>query len=188
MTTLRLLPLLAMLLALACKEPCDKTDCGEFSSCSNVDDEAVCICDLGYEKDDDGKCNVRTTLKFNGDWAVSEVRTDNANQTKQTLTYDMRLADTDSPITRMFLTGLGDYRCPDGNPPVVEATISASSLIIDAAAYCPDAVSGFSGYLFERSTGRINTSKDTITLAYRVTWSNPPAQFDFSGALTMVRK
>ncbi|RMG57135.1 MAG: hypothetical protein D6722_25375 [Bacteroidetes bacterium] len=170
---------------LACKEPCDKVDCGEFGSCSEIQDEPNCICSTGYEKDAEERCTLRSTDKFVGTWTAEEVRTNNLTQVKQTLSYEVSMADEDDNIVRLYVSNIGDFRCPDGSSPALEATVNRSAFSIDEATYCPGA--GFSGYQFRRSPGAINATQDTILINYRVTWTEQGTPADFSGSLKLYR-
>lgn len=180
--TAYLLPL-ALLGFLACSEPCDKVDCGDFGSCSEIQDEPNCICAAGYEQDGEERCTLRSTAKFTGTWTAEEVRTNNLTQVRQTLTYSVTIADDTDAITRLYLTNLGNFTCDGGSAPAIEASVSRNAFFIDQATYCPTAT--FSGYQFARTSGEIRTTRDTIKLNFRVTWNDQGSPADFSGTVTM---
>lgn len=181
---LSLLSLCCLLGMLACSDPCDKVDCGEFGSCSEVQDEPNCICAAGYEQDGTNRCNRRTTTKFTGDWTAQERRTNNLTQVRTTLTYPLTITDEAAQITRIYFANLGEFTCA-GDAPLVEATVSRNFLFLDEATYCP--APGFSGYQFDRTNGEIRTTQDTIKLTFRVRWTDQGTPADFSSELTLYR-
>ncbi|MEM7368222.1 MAG: hypothetical protein AAF587_06435 [Bacteroidota bacterium] len=166
---------LILLLPTACKKPCDKADCGTYGNCREVDDEAVCTCDVGWEKNSSELCEIRSTDKFSGTWAVAASCTDQVSFDRESLTYtvDITAEDPEVNVRRIYIQGLGDLpECLDGSPiDQVLADVSINSITIGALTYCANQAKQFSGFKFSASNGSINTAHDEISLDYRVAWT-----------------
>ncbi|WNJ19589.1 hypothetical protein [Pontibacter sp. G13] len=157
-----------ILLALGCNgDPCSDTDCGTFGTCSEVSDEALCICDTGYEPDDEGRCEIRSASRYEGTWTATETCVDQNNQTS-TQTYSVVITSSSdtTQLTRIFLSNLGNFDCQ----PNVVGTISRSSLTIAEATYCVEVDNMGNlidpGVQFSTSTGRLEATNDTLNLSY----------------------
>lgn len=166
---------LLLLLPTACQKPCDKTDCGTYGNCREVDDEAVCTCDVGWERDGNDLCETRSTDKFVGTWEVSASCTDQISFARESLNYTITVTaeDPEVDVRKIYIQGLGKLpNCPDGSSvSQVSANISINSISIESLTYCADQSKQFSGFQFSNTTGFISTDQTEIEMEYRVAWT-----------------
>ncbi len=164
------------------RQPCDDkdVDCGEFGNCIDVDDDAICLCESGYEKDSDSKCEVKQVAKFVGTWQARDIR--DVNGSPASVTYQLEIQESPSSIVTILLDNfanlsLEDY---DGNVlcvPRILGTISGSTMDIedqnDGVSYCDaqGAALNFSGYRFSNAYGEFNSTKDTLFVEYELTYT-----------------
>jgi hypothetical protein len=156
----------------------------------------VCLCTNGYEKDADGKCEVRSSTKYVGAWAAAESCTDIVNGGTFTYAYDVNISESAVEITRILLAGLGDLTCSGGSTKVeAEGTVTEGTFVIDQTTECDswtfvnnpsDATVNKGSY---DTKGTETTADDVITLKYRVKTAAgiTPAQ-EYECSVTLVRK
>ncbi|MDX2284850.1 MAG: hypothetical protein NW241_11850 [Bacteroidia bacterium] len=181
-------------------EACKDVDCGTYGSCLDVDLDGTgdCICETGYEQNADGKCNDRVTAKFVGSYNAVEQCTNTVTGGTFTFNYTVDIEQSGPVVSRIILEGLGDLACDNSASPAkaeINATVAGSSLSIDAANYCKDnfpANIQFSGYQFQQTNGTISADRNTITLNYKVTWTeldgSTTVNYGYDCNVTLTRK
>ena len=162
---------------LSCKDPCDKLDCGAFGSCLEGDDDPICVCDNGYEKDDLDLCEIRATTKFVGNWEVSAVCVEQKTFRRDTTNYVVSITEDPESVSifQIRIANLGNLDdCPSGGgiDPVL-ARVSFNRVTIQPLTFCPNPATSFSGYEFVSTTGNYDTQTEELALTYRVKWSQP---------------
>lgn len=188
---LKIIPLALLgltLVGVGCTNPCNNADCGDFGNCSEVSDEAVCICQTGYDRDAEGRCNVRNTSKYQGQWQVEDTCTANRAGQVETLTCEYTVTiDTigGGDVRRMTVTNFPDLTCFDTSPIdcelLVEATAFREALVLRGVAsgitYCDDqgVGVGFSGFqLSDGASGpaeaALSDDGNQMTLSYRLSY------------------
>ncbi|MDX1908660.1 MAG: hypothetical protein SF053_16610 [Bacteroidia bacterium] len=182
-------------------DPCANSDCGSQGGCTVIADEPVCLCNNGYEENADGKCEVRSTSKFVGNWTANESCTDNILNTTFDYTYDVATTESSADVTKIFMEGLAALACGSAGEAEPVVTVAMDAFTIDVATYCKDNLPAsleFSGYQFVSGSGTFddkgdtNAANDEINLTYRVKWTQKEGstteEFDFSCTVKMTRK
>ncbi len=164
------------------QDPCmsDDVDCGEFGNCVSVEDDALCLCTSGYEKDSDDRCTVKQVEKFVGTWRARDIRVVNGQNASEV--YDVVIEESPSSITSVLISNFAKLELTDngGNvlcEPIVLGTIGGTVINIqdigDGLSYC-DAQGqslNFSGYRFQDAFGEFNNTQDTLFIEYRLTYT-----------------
>ncbi|MEM7659144.1 MAG: hypothetical protein AAF399_23690 [Bacteroidota bacterium] len=164
------------LTAVSCSDPCDKLDCGAFGNCIEGDDDPICVCENGYEKDSADLCEVRATTKFVGTWEVEAVCVEQNTFRRDTSRYSVTIFEEAESISifQIRMDGLGNLpECPSGgfiDP--VPLSVSFARVQIQPLTFCPDPENNFSGYEFATSTGSLDVLTDEFELTYRVKWTS----------------
>lgn len=164
------------------QNPCeaDDIDCGDFGSCIEVDEAAICVCQTGYDKDSEDRCQVKEVTKFLGTWQALDIR--RVNGSPRSLTYELQIEESSTSVVSVFISNLGDLSLVDydGNvrcEPRLLAFIGDRSIniqdVTDGVSYCdgsaPDL--NFSGYRFRNAFGEFNQTQDTLFLEYELTYT-----------------
>lgn len=177
---------------LSCRNPsCDNVDCGEFGDCIELTESTTCRCESGYEEDADELCNVKSAIRFVGEWEAIDARFDNINFTVDTLRYDVSISEDPSQANRIRFSKLGNLdnsSCSFSEPITLLATVSIRSLNIVEATFCPGPQ--FSGYQISRLNGDdfITDEDDEININFRLTFTDSQGPKDFDADIVLLRK
>lgn len=121
----------ALTILFSCANECKKLDCGTNGSC--MPEEEACVCNIGYEKDGDGKCTVISGDKFVGFWTGTLIRNDTISIPNYTLTIDTvtkkpiqgqgQSTQVERDVASVRLYNMGVWKC-DGGPSSVLAKVA----------------------------------------------------------------
>lgn len=119
----------ALMILFSCANECKKLDCGANGSC--MPEEEACVCNIGYEKDADGKCTVISGDKFLGFWTGTLKRNDTISIPNYVLTIDTviqrPIQGQSSQLERdpasLRLYNMGVWKCA-GKPSTVLAKVA----------------------------------------------------------------
>ncbi|MBP7184743.1 MAG: hypothetical protein KBA06_04485 [Saprospiraceae bacterium] len=132
-------------------DPCKNVTCGDHGQCF----EGTCTCDVGYEKDSQGKCTVLSQTKFLGTYAVSELCGG------QTFNYTTTVTASTTDVTKILIKNLGNYDCSTGEYFVI-ADISGSSVTVPSQVVCSTTFSG---------SGTYDASSNKLVISYSATYN-----------------
>lgn len=170
---------------------CNNVDCGEFGECVELTETTACRCESGYEKDEDELCNVKSSGRYIGSWAATEVRFNNNTFTQESFSYDVEISEDTSRASIIKFSNLGNLdnsTCSFSDPIEVLASISIQNISIVGATYCPDGQ--FSGYRLSTLVGTdsISDSGNRIQMNFRLAFSDSQGDQDFDCDVTLERK
>jgi hypothetical protein len=170
------------------RDGCRDKDCGDFGSCTEVGDEGVCVCETGYEQDEEDRCSIKSTTKYLGTWQVNEMVMAVRNGAVDTFScsYQVEIQESDADVRRVRLTNFPDLSCFDTAPISCQLLVEGSAFtsllnlrgISNGISYCDDqgmAVS-FSGFQISGlddpvAQAEISAEGDTMTLGYRLAYT-----------------
>jgi hypothetical protein len=158
----------------------DDVDCGQFGNCIDLSDETSCLCTAGYEKDAEGRCEIKQVTKFLGTWRARDIR--EVNGSTRSLVYEIEIEEQADNITGIVIDNFANLTLTDqaGNtlcePRLLGfvglRTISIAG-VTDGFSYCDaqGADLNFSGYRFRDAVGQFNTTQDTIFMDYELSYT-----------------
>ncbi len=107
---------LGMMFATSCKDACEKDDPCINGTCADVDGEASCTCDAGYEGDN---CDTEMRDKFEGTYTFTDACYPGVNNTTVA-------SESSTEVTQLLMTNM----LGDASGGTAVATISGSTIMI----------------------------------------------------------